>query len=234
MSQHEHFKFNGALLDNYLAAGYYRMGQYIFTTDTILHDARRYFVFWLRFPLANFQFEKKAQKLLWQNRMFRILFRDFSIDPELEQLYARYTEYVNFDAPPTLQSVLFGEMADRDTRNAFDSGMIEVRDGDTLVAAGIYDQGARSLAGIMNFYDPLYKRYSPGKFLMLQKIRYAMDRNMEYYYPGYIAHGYPKFDYKLFPNPSMAQMYDPVTRVWMAFSADHCEALVRQFLKQMK
>ncbi len=234
MSQREYFKFNGTLLDNYLAAGYYRMGQYIFTTDTILHQARRYFVFWLRYPLAAFYFDKKPQKLLSLNRNFEIGIRDFYINDEIEQLYQAYVDYVSFDAPPTLQSVLFGETFASSPANAFDSEIIEIRDGQRLVAAGVYDKGLTSLAGIMNFYDPDYKKYSPGKLLMLLKIQHALALGMEFYYPGYIAYEYTKFDYKLYPNPVLAQIYDSGKKDWMPYSKELCAQLVDNFLKQMK
>jgi hypothetical protein len=60
----KHIKFNGALLDNFLAQGCYRMRQDIFTTDLIWDNHKIYNVFWLRYPLANFYFDKKPQRLL--------------------------------------------------------------------------------------------------------------------------------------------------------------------------
>ncbi|MEJ7659632.1 MAG: hypothetical protein WKG07_08390 [Hymenobacter sp.] len=48
---------------------------------------------------------------------------------------------------------------------------MEVRAEGHLIAAGIFDQGTRSLAGIVNFYDPDYRKYSLGKYLMLYEIR---------------------------------------------------------------
>ncbi|HVZ96459.1 MAG TPA: GNAT family N-acetyltransferase [Chitinophagaceae bacterium] len=234
MSQREYFKFNGALLDNYLAAGYYRMGQFIFTTDTIVHDARRYFVFWLRYPLANFYFDKNPQKLISHNRNFKITIRNFNITEEVEKLYQAYAACVNFDVPPTLQLVLFGETFTDWTENAFDSEIIEIRDEDKLIAAGIYDRGLASLAGIMNFYDPAYKKYSLGKYLMLVKMQHAMDLRMQFYYPGYIAYEYTKFDYKLYPNPDLAEIYDSAKKTWLPYSKQQCRQLIDNFLKQMK
>ena len=64
MKAHEHIKFNGVLLDSFLAQGCYRMRQDIFTTDLIWDNHNIYRVFWLRYPLDNFYFDSKAQKLL--------------------------------------------------------------------------------------------------------------------------------------------------------------------------
>jgi leucyl-tRNA---protein transferase len=52
---------------------------------------------------------------------------------------------------------------------------------------------------------------------MLIKIRYAMENNMNYYYPGYISPDYPKFDYKLFPGSEYAEVYDTTSEAWTKF-----------------
>lgn len=219
MQTHNHVKFNGPLLDNLLEQGYYRMRQEIFTTDFIIHNENIYHVYWLRFRLADFQLTTEAQKLLNTKKDFTVSFTPFQLTDELIALYKRYLSNVNFDAPPTIQDFLFGE----DTKNAkrknlFESVKIELRHNDQLIAAGIFDKGLTSLAGIMNFYDPAYKKYSLGKLLMLLKMQYAIEQKMEYYYPGYIAYNYPKFDYKLFPNASFAEVYDSGKRLWYPYS----------------
>lgn len=230
MNDYARLKFNGVLLDDYLALGYYRMGQYIFTTDSIWNNGKNHFVFWLRYPLTDFYFDKKPQRLLAANKHFTIIHRDFYINEELEHLYGLYISAIEFDAPPTLQSYLFGEIfVDEEMYNVFDSGIIEVRDGNTLVAAGIYDNGETSIAGIMNFYDPSYKKYSLGKHLMLLKIQHAIKRQMKFYYPGYIAYEYEKFDYKLFPNSTLAEIFDSLKKQWLPYNKDLLMQLIRNF-----
>src|SRR6185436_10781282 len=104
------------------------------------------------------------------------------------------------DAPPTLQDFLLREIfIENVDHNLFDSEIIEIRDGGKLIAAGIYDKGSTAIEGIMNFYDPAYKKYILGKYLMLLKVQHAIENKMQFYYPGYIAYKYNKFDYKLFP-----------------------------------
>ena len=55
---------------------------------------------------------------------------------------------------------------------------------------------------------------------MLMKVQYALENDMTFYYPGYIAHDYPKFDYKIFPCREAAEIYDPVNKEWLLYSAD--------------
>ena len=219
MKAHEHIKFNGALLDNFLAQGCYRMRQDIFTTDLIWDNHKIYNVFWLRYPLANFYFDKKPQRLFTTNSPFEINTRDFSVNKEIKELYKLYLDKVNFDAPPTLQDFLLGEtFIENVDHNLFDSEIIEIRDGGKLIAAGIYDKGSTAIAGIMNFYDPAYRKYSLGKYLMLLKMQNAIKNKIQFYYPGYIAYGYNKFNYKLFPNPRLAEIFDAKKKVWLPYN----------------
>ena len=105
-------------------------------------------------------------------------------------------------------------------QTVFDSYVIEVRDGEKLIAAGIFDNGDESIAGIMNFYDPEYRRQSPGKYLMLLKTEYARQQQKAYYYPGYIVGNYPKFDYKLFTCQPATEVFDDLANQWVPFSWD--------------
>ena len=73
------------------------------------------------------------------------------------------------------------------TNNVYDTAMIEVRDQGKLIAAGIFDKGRQSIAGILNFYHPGYNKYSLGKYLMLLKIDYAIAHSKQWYYPGYTS-----------------------------------------------
>lgn len=201
-------------LDDYLAKGWFRMGQTIFTTDFIPANGNVHPVYWLRFELRKVQYGKKQKRLIASNKDFNIAVRPFSISDELEELYALYWSAVDFDAPSTVESYLL----DGEVSNIYDSRLIEIRNNGRLIAAGIFDNGETSIAGIMNFYDPAYKTKSLGKYLMLLKINYALAAGKQYYYPGYIAKGFPKFDYKLFPDPTAAELYDSAQKRWIPYN----------------
>lgn len=209
-------------LDEYLAKGWFRMGQTIFTTDFIPVEGRIHPVFWLRFDLKKISFGKKQKKLIAFNQGYTVHTQPCVITDELEDLYTLYRMNVDFDAPPTVESYLL----DGELSNIYDSHLIEVRDEDRLIAAGIFDNGNSSIAGIMNFYDPAYKGRSPGKFLMLLKINHAIITGKAYYYPGYIAAGFTKFDYKLFPDPAAAEIYDTKKEKWIPFTSSALSASI--------
>lgn len=223
MIQDIHFpkKVSGGQLDAYLAMGWYRIGQVIFTTHHIPHSEGWYRVFWLRFALKQLKAGKKQQQLLKKNAAFTVVIKPLLLTKELEDLYLLYHSQISFPVSATLEQSLFDHSVHGDENGpVFDSCEIEVRDGGKLIAAGIFDRGSKSIAGILNFFEPAYKKFSPGKFLMLLKIQYALEKNMDFYYPGYIAADYPKFDYKLFPGAAAAEVYEPISRKWLPYSPE--------------
>ncbi|MDF7812448.1 GNAT family N-acetyltransferase [Hymenobacter sp. YC55] len=204
----------GEALDFYLSQGYYRMHQDLFTCQFLPIDGGFYTVHWLRLVLADVQYGPEQRRLLRLNERFSVRFRPFQLTDELEALYAVYRRSITFDAPATVEEFLLAGA----THNIFNTEVIEIRDGEQLIAAGIFDNGARSLAGIMNFYDPSYRRHSLGKYLMLLKINHAIRQQKTYYYPGYLVYNYPKFDYKLFPCLAATEVFDCRSSQWLPFS----------------
>ena len=204
----------GEALDYYLAQGYYRMQQDLFTCQFVPFEDHLYTAHWLRLNIPLVRWGPEQRRLLRRNARFAATIRPFRLSAEHEELYARYHAAITFDAAPTVEAVLLGGAA----HNVFNTQIIELRDEDRLVAAGILDLGARSLAGILNFYDPAYHRHSLGKYLLLLKTDYARRQQLDYYYPGYLVHGYPKFDYKLFACAAATEVFDSVAGQWQPFS----------------
>lgn len=211
----------GRTLDIYLEKGWFRMGQSIFTTDFISPDNNFCRVFWLRYRLDDIFSKNKCQKIVKLNKKFMVVFKPLEISQEMEDLYQKYLQTLDFLPSPTLRAHLM-EFANsmEANQNIYDSVQIEIRDQEKLIAVGIFDKGENSIAGIINFYDPLYKKYSLGKYLMLLKAQYAKEKEMSFYYPGYIGADYNKFAYKLFINPDSAEIYDPTNKTWLPYSPE--------------
>ncbi len=205
---------NGNKLDFCLSMGYFRMQQDIFTCRYVVFNETYYAVQWLRIVLANVTYGKNQLRLFRINAPYSVTVQPFRLSDELESLYAVYRNSLNFDAPESVESCLM----DGEGSNAFDTQIVEIRDGNRLIAAGIFDAGTRSIAGIMNFYHPAYRKQTLGKYLMLLKINHARAQKKTYYYPGYVVHNYPKFDYKLFPAEAATEVFDGVRGIWLPFS----------------
>jgi arginine-tRNA-protein transferase len=204
----------GDVLDYYLGLGYYRMNQDLFTCRFLPVGPRIYTVHWLRLVVAQVQYGSKQRRLLRLNEQFSVAVKPFRITAEHETLYARYHAFIDFDASPSLEELLLAGA----THSVFDTHIIEVRVGAQLIAAGIFDRGTSTIAGIVNFYDPDYRKHSLGKYLMLLKTEYARAQQLAYYYPGYLVHGYAKFDYKLFASPEATEVFDAQNSEWLPFS----------------
>lgn len=209
-----HLVIRGDALDYYLAQGYYRMQQDLFTCQFLPVNGELYSVHWLRVVLPLVQLGSEQRRLLRLNQSFSVSILPFHLTEEYEALYAVYRASITFDGPATIESFLL----DGATHNVFTTSVVEVRDGAQLIAVGIFDSGVHSLAGIMNFYNPSYRRHSLGKYLMLLKMQHALSQQMHYYYPGYLVHGYPKFDYKLFACREATEVFDCINGYWVPFS----------------
>jgi len=211
----------GNKLDLCLSMGYFRMQQDIFTCQFVSFNNSLYATYWLRISLKNVSYGTKQMRLLRSNQRFSVTVKPFVLTRELEELYALYLDSINFDAPESVESCLLGGAPS----NVFDTYTVQVRDGDTLIAVGVFDNGNESIAGIMNFYHPDYRKFSLGKYLMLLKINYASQQGKTYYYPGYLVRHYPKFDYKLFPCEAATEVYDDTSGRWLPFSWQTIEEL---------
>lgn len=219
----------GDVLDYYLSLGYYRMQQHLFTCRFLPHEGQWYAVHWLRIVLAEVTYGPKQRQLFRQNAHFTVAIRPFRFKAEYEALYATYHRSLNFDTAPTLESLLLDGIHP-DT--VFDTGIIEVRDGERLIAAGIFDSGTDSIAGIVNFYHPDYAKFSLGRYLLLLKTEHCRRHRKTYYYPGYLVYGYPKFDYKLFACSAATEAFDCLNSQWRPFSWEEVAARSTVLLSQ--
>ncbi len=180
-------------LDDYLARGWYRMGQSVFTTHFLCFEENFYSAIWIRLNLQQHDFNKHARKLMRRNgQRFRMECARAKITSEKEELYQRYKK--NF--PGLLAPSLLFSLNDGEEKNIYRTYSINIYDADRLVATSFFDVGRHSAASIMGIYDPDYSRYSLGFYSMLGEMIFCRQNHIQFYYPGYIVPGYPRFDYK--------------------------------------
>jgi arginine-tRNA-protein transferase len=209
-------EISGKQLDAFLAKGWYRMGQGIFTTNYVIQEDCFFRVYWLRYNLELLHIGKRPQQIIKRNKHFTTEIKQLHVYAELEELYRLYKASISFEPAESVQSWLF----ERQPYNIYDTYLVEIRDGDLLIAAGVFDEGQNAIAGILNFYHPAYKKYSLGKYLMLLKLEHALSTGKKWYYPGYIVKDYPKFDYKLFIDKGSAEIFLPGKDQWYTYDKD--------------
>lgn len=223
--------FKAVTIDQLLAAGYYRMQHIMFTTNetTIDEDGKPIAVFWLRTITNRCKLNKAALTILKKCSRFSVSIQPACVDDEIETLYAHYKNHVTFSVASTITDYLHLDFLS----NPFDSLMVQVRDEDKLIATGFFDKGKQSLAGILNVYHPKYQSYSLGKFLILQKLQYAVSQNKPFYYTGYISPDSTRFDYKTFPDPTAVEVLLPNESRWVPYHPLGKEFLAEYYLKYL-
>lgn len=203
-------------LDNYLAKGWFRMGLSIFTTNFLRFHDRFYSAIWLRIDLNTFEKSKNQLKLEKLNNKFRIEVREANPSSEHEELFSKYREMMKFEPAPTVRRLL-GYQENHSSLRIYDTFEINIYDAEKLIGTGFFDLGEKSAEGISCFYDPAYKKYSLGKYLMYLKINFCKENNFRFFYPGYFAPGYQLFDYKLdLARPSLEYL-DFTNDKWLNF-----------------
>ncbi len=204
-------------LDTYLANGWFRMRQTIFTTNFLQFDSQFYSAIWLRVALANYVPDKKYHTLKKLNRAFKTEIKQSAageISTAHELLYFEYRESVGFDVSPSLKELLLGN----DPVSRFNTYEVNIYDGVTLIAAGFFDLGATSAAGISCIYHPAYKKYSLGKYLMYLKIEFCLQQRLQFFYPGYVVPGCAPFDYKLEVGKSALEYLQLSSKQWVPYT----------------
>ncbi len=202
-------------LDDYLARGWYRMGQTIFTTHFLCFNDTFYSAIWIRLQLADFQFRKGQRKLMRRNaEQFQIDIRPATITREKERLFQRYKSNFKGTLAPSLRnSLLDGE--DYNIYTTFEINIID-RNTQQLVGLSFFDLGERSAASISGIYDPAYQSYSLGYYSMLLEIEFCRQQGLDLYYPGYVVPGYQRFDYKL--RIGNTEYLDLTADAWLPYS----------------
>ena len=193
-----------------LAAGWYRIQQTLFTTDVLNFDETMYKAIWLRVCLHDFEPDKTYRTLARKNKQFRLEIDKLLLTPEHENLFMRYKNHIPFEAASSLHSLLYGD----EIKNVFNTHIINMYDGDTLIATGAFDLGLESAAGIFSVYDPAYKQFSPGKYLIYEKMQFCKRESFTWFYPGYYVPGYARFDYKKDIGKGAIEYFDRERNRW--------------------
>ncbi|GIV39002.1 MAG: hypothetical protein KatS3mg033_0802 [Thermonema sp.] len=199
-------------LDNYLAEGWFRSSHMMLRSNVLCVEGELLETINIRYDLRDYEYPKRLRKLMRRNRKrFRHEVRPARITKRRRQMYKAHIKRFKGMVVPTLDAFMLGSFHEHSPFNTME---VTVYDGRRIVAVSYFDVGMHSLASILGFFDPDYSRYSLGIYTMLLEIEWAQQRQMHYYYPGYILDAHPLFDYKL--RLGKAEVYDWNNR-WVPF-----------------
>ncbi len=213
-------------LDEYLAKGWFRMGQTIFTCWFLFMEKGFFSAIWIRQDLQGFTFKKRLRKLLNRNaKHFTYKISPARIDLPKEKLYQKHRVRFKTGVHRTLnQSLMSGA-----NFSIYDTRQIEVYMGDELVAASFFDVGKTSIASINGIFNPEYDQHSLGFYTMLLEMKFAIEEGKRYYYPGYVVPGNPRFDYKA--RIGEVDYFDLYNKEWKPFDKLEIKNTPSQLLK---
>lgn len=200
-------------LDAYLEQGWFRMGQTIFTTNFVHLRGAIHSAIWLRVVLNEYEPGNTEKKLFKNNARFQTEIEPAELTAEKEELYEKYRVSLPFVVSESVQHLLFGHETGESIYTTYE---VTVRDKGELIACGFFDLGSTSGQGITSFYNPAYKKYSLGKYLIYKKMQYCKNLGMQYFYPGYFVPGNSYFDYKLTIGRKALQFLTLRTAQWMS------------------
>ena len=212
-----HYKdfFKQEVLDDYLADGWFRSCQCMYRQQILTLNEGLYSPVRVRLELPNYEFRKSLRKIKKKvENAFRVEVRPggFPGEEEKEFLYTHFKKRLTGYLSPSLKVYLWGE---NDT-NVFETYEVAIYDKNELIAISFFDVGNESVASILGIYHEDYEQYSLGFYTMLAEIEFGKKEGYQYYYPGYVIPGYPKFDYKL--RIGEVNHYRPKEDIWIPFS----------------
>ena len=193
--------FRGSHLDKLLAEGKYRMNNQMTTCDYIITENIELLnVIWARYLVYEVK-DLLKHKIYKNAKKFKVTITDFKLTDEIRALAQKYCDSRKIEV--TFEDTYF---LNEENINPFDTKTLLVHDGDKLIAVGYFDEGLDTIMGLKNIFDPDYAKYSLGKLIMIYKMQYCIERQMSFYYPGYIACESDVFDYKLFFDKNAIQL----------------------------
>lgn len=192
-------------LDDWLARGFFRVGQAMMSCRVLWHEDDIRSAVWTRLPLDGHGFKRSHRKLLSRlERRFRIEARPAVVDAAHEAVYARYVSEASGERPATLAAF----RATEDDHDRFDTWSIDLWDGDRLAAFSWFDRGRTALQSLLGAYDPAYADHSLGFASLLLEIRQGLAWGAAHHYSGYVLPGVSGMDYKRRVGPLEALFDD--------------------------
>lgn len=197
-------RFAGIFFRDLMDFGYRRNGQFIYRPTCT--NCRECSV--LRVPIATFQ-KTKEQRRIWNrgNQVFTLAIARPEYTEEKALLYLKYLREVHGNERDTLESTHYRQFL---LHTCLDDQTYEfqLRHEGRLVGLGIIDVFDDALSSVYFFYDPEYRRYSPGTYSVLAELAFAARMKLAYYYPGYYIPACPAMNYKVRFRPREVRELD--------------------------
>ncbi len=157
-----------------------------------VYDNRYIKTFPTRYKLSEFTFTKSLRRVLNKNKDLKTIVRPLRITDAKEKLYAEYHDkrHNSPNRTPLSRSYNFIKHYPSDLTE------LCIFKDDRLIACTIFEVGNYSMVGKLCFWDLNESRRGLGILTVLLEIKYALGKNLEYYYLGQYFKQDPNYQYK--------------------------------------
>lgn len=181
-----------------------------------------------RFKLSEFTLTKSLRRVLNKNKDLKTIVRPLRITDAKEKLNSEYYK-LRHDSPnrSSLSKIY-------DYIKYYPSDLTElcVFKDDRLIACTIFEVGNDSVFGSLCFWDMNESRRSLGILTVLLEIKYALGKNMKYYYLGQYYKQNPNYQYKT--RFSGLQLFNWESFTWVDFKDPLAKEMLDQKLPRHK
>jgi len=186
------FSASPAEMDQLWSEGWRHFGVHFFKYPTAVHGEKHFTVLPLRVDLERFQLKRSQKRVLARNRDVRTAFNSAVLDQAAAALFAKHRMRFTENRPSSLAEFLSPFPDSIPCRN------IELRlyHEKRLIGTTYLDLGLSATSGVYAIFDPDEAKRSLGILMILQSIRFSLNRGYRYYYPGYAYCEPSPYDYK--------------------------------------
>jgi len=179
--------------DHYLSQGYSVYEHYYYMQLCHVREEVLGRIY-MRIPLKNFKFSDSMKKVLRRNKDTKVVIKRIEKNDELQGMYEQF-------APLRFQSRYNSKISDLIEALDLKNPEIPILQSsvyleEKLIAGSVFVVGEKAICTEVGLYKLELPKRSLGYYTMLCEIRYAIERNFEYYYVGFIHDIPTPFDYK--------------------------------------
>ena len=147
----------------------------------------------IRIKVNNFQETKNQKRIINKGKLFE---RKVVEKATYEQFYL-FKEYLDFKHPDSeMNDMIFADYYSMVKNTGIDTKIIEYRLDNVLVSSCITDFLDNALSMVYSFYSPYSHKYSLGKYMILDHIKFGKKYDKEIIYLGYWINGCKEMEYK--------------------------------------
>ncbi len=146
----------------------------------------------LRIELKNFVPSKSQRHIVGKNRDLEVAFVPAFVDAEVEHLFEQHKNRFTHSVPPDIYTFISGRPASIPCPCL----SLSLRQQGRLIGISYLDVGETSTSSVYQCFDLNYSKRSLGILMMLLSIRYSLEQQKTFYYPGYAYLEPSEYDYK--------------------------------------